>query len=62
MVAAQATLDPQMAAKPEQAATVTMARPPLRLPIHLLTAQYRSSLTPDLNANCPMRRNNGTTL
>ena len=38
MVTAQATDDPQMAAKPPQAATVAMASPPLTLPMRRCTA------------------------
>jgi len=32
MVAAVAAVDPQIAAKPEQASTVAMVSPPLKLP------------------------------
>ena len=61
MVTAQATEEPQMAAKPPQAATVARARPPLSEPIHLRTAMNRSSLMPDLKAKFPISTNRATT-
>ena len=60
MAAAEASLDPQMAAKPPQAIVVAMARPPLTLPIHLLAALYRSPAIPVSETTIPMRIYKGT--
>ena len=61
-VAAVARLEPLMAAKQAQAATVAMASPPRRLPNSLCTARYKSSLMPAAKAKEPMRMNSGITL
>ena len=61
MVTAQATEDPQMAAKPPQAATVAMASPPLSLPSQVFTQAKSSLLMPDLKAKLPMSRKRQTT-
>ena len=61
MVAAVAAVEPQMAEKAAQAATVAMARPPRRLPSHLFAKSNRSDDMPDIYANCPINTNSGMT-
>ena len=46
-VAAVATDEPQIAAKPPQAATVAMPSPPRRWPTNVLAARNNSRLTPE---------------
>ena len=62
MMAAVATDDPLMAAKPPQAATDAMASPPRKWPSHARPAANSSRLMPDLDANAPIRMNMGMTL
>jgi hypothetical protein len=59
MVAAVATDDPLMAAKPPQAAMVAMASPPRRCPIQVCAARNSSPLMPEAVANAPIRMNIG---
>ena len=61
MVTAQATEEPQMAAKPPQAAMVATASPPFRRPSQVFTQAKSSSLMPDLKAKLPMSRKRQTT-
>ena len=60
-VAAVATDEPQMAAKPPQATTVATPRPPRRWPIIELAALKSSRLTPDTDTSAPISMNIGIT-
>ena len=60
-VAAVATEEPQIAAKPPQAAIVAMPSPPRRWPRNALAARNSSRLMPDVVAKAPISRNSGTT-
>ncbi len=60
-VAAVATEEPQIAAKPPQASTVAMPRPPRRWPISALAARNSSRLTPDTETKAPISMNIGIT-
>ena len=62
MVAVVAFVEPHIAPKAAQAATVAQARPPGRRPIHLLAALYRFSLIPEAKAKLPIIINSGTTV
>src|SRR3712207_8839502 len=61
MVAAVATEEPLIAAKPAQAVTVAMASPPRRWPSQAFEARNSSRLMPDAVANDPIRMNIGIT-
>ncbi len=60
-VAAVATDEPQIAAKPPQATIVAMPRPPRKWPRNAFAARNSSRLMPDVVANAPIRRKSGTT-
>ena len=60
-VAAVATEDPEIAAKPAQAAMVAMPSPPLKWPRKALAARNSSRLMPELETNAPISRNIGMT-
>src|SRR5262249_61661086 len=60
-VAAVAPAEPQIAAKPPQAAMVAMPSPPLRWPRKAFAARNSSRLMPEVVANAPISRNSGTT-
>jgi len=60
-VAAVATDDPEIAAKPAQAAMVAMPRPPRRCPTKRLAAWNISRLMPERETMAPMSRNIGIT-
>ena len=61
MVAAVAKLEPHTAAKPAQATTVDMARPPRRWPMKALAALNRSSDSRETAMKPPISTNNGIT-
>jgi hypothetical protein len=60
-VAAVATEEPEIAAKPPQAAIVATPSPPRRWPRKPFAARNSSRLMPELVTNAPMRRNIGMT-
>src|SRR3989344_2222119 len=62
IVAAVATLEPQMAAKPPLAATVAIATPPRRRPIIACAARNRSPEMPAPATRLPMSTNRGSTI
>ena len=59
MVAAVATDEPLIAAKPAQAVTVAIARPPRLWPSQALLARNNSRLIPAAVAKAPIRMNIG---
>ena len=61
MVAAVARDEPQIAPNIAQPPTVAIARPPRQCPTQARVAWNSARLIPALVANCPIRRNNGTT-
>jgi hypothetical protein len=62
MVAAVATDEPQIAAKPPHAPMVASARPPRNWPSQALPARNSSFDMPDAVANTPIRTNIGIRL
>ena len=56
-----ATDEPQIAAKPPQAAMVATPRPPRRWPRKVLEARNNSRLMPEAEAKAPIKRNSGMT-
>src|SRR5579871_2471760 len=60
MVAAVATLDPEIAENTAQAAMLVCRRPPGQRRIQTLSARYNCSERPDRNRISPISRNNGT--
>ena len=60
-VAAVATEEPEIAAKPAQAAMVAMPSPPLKWPRKELAARNNSRLMPEFDTNAPINRNIGMT-
>ena len=60
-VAAVATEEPEIAAKPAQAAMVAMPSPPFRWPRNALAARNSSRLMPEFDTNAPISRNIGMT-
>ena len=62
MVAAVATLEPLMAAKPAHAATVAIASPPRRCFSQICAVAYSSRPMPVSLAIWPISTNSGTTL
>ena len=60
-VAAVATDEPEIAAKPAQAAMVAMPRPPLKWPTKEFAARNNSRLMPELDTKAPIKRNIGMT-
>ena len=61
MIAAVASEEPEIEAKPAQPPTAAIAIPPRRWPSHALAAWNSDWLIPALAANCPISRNSGTT-
>ena len=62
MVAVMAGLDPQIAAKPEQAPTVVTASPPGNRDNHLLATEKRSALISETKARLPINTKRGITV
>jgi hypothetical protein len=62
MVAAVATLEPQMAPKAAQASTEAIARPPLKRAITAAANSNSARLKPPCVAKLPIRMNSGITL
>ncbi len=60
-VAAVATEEPQIAAKPPQATMVAMPSPPRRWPRNVFEARNSSRLMPEAEAKAPISRNSGMT-
>ena len=60
MVAAVATLDPEIAENTAQAAMFVCSRPPGQRRIQTLSARYSWSDRPDRSRISPIRRNSGT--
>ena len=60
-VAAVATEEPEIAAKPPQAAMVAMPRPPFQCPTKVLAARNSSRLMPETDTKAPINRNIGIT-
>ena len=60
-VAAVATDEPLIAAKPAQAAIVARPRPPRQWPTKLLAARNSSRLMPEAETKAPIKRNIGMT-
>ncbi len=55
-VAAVATEEPEIAAKPAQAAMVAMPSPPRKWPTNELAARNNSRLMPELDTNAPIKQ------
>ena len=60
-VAAVATDEPLIAAKPAQAAIVARPSPPRQWPMKLFAARNNSRLMPEAETKAPMSRNIGMT-
>jgi hypothetical protein len=56
-----ATEEPEIAAKPPQAAMVAMPSPPFQWPTKVLAARNSSRLMPETDTNAPINRNIGIT-
>ena len=61
-VAAVATLEPEVAAKPALVSTLAMARPPGSWPTHLRATLNSLCPTPAFCAKLPIRINSGITV